>query len=92
MRDHPFFKELNIISAKLNKIEKLFLKSSDKIANKDIIDNNDFMKLFNISSGTAKNWRDHGKITYSQINNKFYYNMIDVKKMLEANRKPSITI
>jgi len=87
MKDHPFFKELDKISKKIDQLNKLLLGRPDKISKKEIIDNDEFVKLLNISSGTAANWRDQGKIAFSQINNKIYYKMVDVNKMLKANYK-----
>ena len=48
----------------VNKLQKNSLDSP-------IIDNSDFIRLMQISSSTAKNWRDKGIIAYAQIENKF---------------------
>jgi hypothetical protein len=87
MKDHPFFKELETINMKLDQISKLLLGSPDKIAKKEVIDNYEFIKLLNISSGTASNWRKQSKIAFKKINNKIYYSMNDVNKMLLGNYK-----
>lgn len=70
--------KLDILTTKINRLQKNKLESQ-------IIDNADFLQLMNISNSTAKNWRNKGIIAYSQIENKFYYKIADVKKLLEDN-------
>lgn len=70
--------KLDILTTKINGLQKNKLESQ-------IIDNADFLQLMNISNSTAKNWRNKGIIAYSQIENKFYYKIADVKKLLEDN-------
>lgn len=67
---------------RLNKIQKDVFKSK-------FIDNSDFIRLMQISSGTAKNWRNKGIIPYSQIENKFYYKIIDIQDVLNKYYKNS---
>ena len=45
-----------------------------------IIDNEEFLNLMNVSKRTAQTWRDEGKISFSQIENKIYYTMYDVQE------------
>lgn len=70
--------KLDILTTKINKLQK------NKLDNQ-IIDNADFLQLMNISSSTAKNWRNKGIIPYSQIVNKIYYKVADIKQLLENN-------
>ena len=70
--------KLNILTRKVNKIQK------DKLL-AQIIDNADFIRLMNISNSTAKNWRRKGIIAYSQIENKIYYRLDDIEKVLAEN-------
>ena len=49
----------------------------------DIIDNPKFMELMGISQKTAQAWRDKGTISYSQVGNKIYYRISDIKELLE---------
>ena len=89
MKDHPFYKELAEMRKELKKIHNSLLGKPDKISNKDIISNKECIKLLGVSSGTLANWRKQGKIAFSQVNNRIYYKMTDVKKMMSSNYKPS---
>lgn len=73
-------KEIEInLEKTIKKIDKLY-KSHYKV---QIIDNADFIQLMQISSSTAKNWRNKGVIPYSQIENKIYYKIEDIQEVLE---------
>ena len=52
-----------------------------------IIDNKEFVKLMNISLGTAQVWRDEGKIGFTQEGKKIYYRMSDIEKFMEDYHK-----
>lgn len=70
--------KLEALSNKINKIQKEKFETQ-------IIDNADFIQLMNISNSTARNWRNKGLIAYSQIENKIYYKVGDIQKMLDDN-------
>lgn len=70
--------KLEALSSKIDKIQK------DKLQTQ-IIDNADFIRLMNISNSTSKNWRKKGIIAYSQIENKIYYKIVDIQKLLDDN-------
>lgn len=53
--------------------------------NKNFITNYEFIELMGISKRTAQTWRDEGVIAFSQIGSKIYYQMDDIKKLLETN-------
>jgi len=73
-----------------------FLNSLDKLAgeirdirtnmafSKDVYTNQEFMKLFDISSATAKKWRDSGLLGYSQIGDTYLYRKVDIEEFLLA--------
>jgi hypothetical protein len=62
------------------------LKLNEKIDPEDVIfDNQEFMKLMNISKRTAQEWRNKRIIEFSQVGNKIYYRLSDVKKLLKEN-------
>ena len=48
-------------------------------------DNQEFMKLMNISKRTAQEWRNKKIILSSQIGNKIYYRLSDIQKLLNEN-------
>ena len=55
----------------------------------DIFYNNqEFMKLMDISKRTAQDWRDKKIIGYFQIGNKIYYRLSDIKVLLNENYNP----
>ena len=53
-----------------------------------IYDNQEFMKLMNISKRTAQQWRDNKTIGFSQVGNKIYYKLKDILQLLEENYNP----
>jgi hypothetical protein len=64
------------------------LKLNEKTDPEDVFfDNQEFMSLMNISKRTAQEWRNNKIIKASQIGNKIYYKLTDVKKLLDNNYK-----
>lgn len=53
-------------------------------------DNQQFMKLMNISKRTAQEWRNKEIIQFSQVGNKIYYRLADIKKLLKENYNPKL--
>ena len=53
-----------------------------------IYDNQEFMKLMNISKRTAQQWRDNNIIGFSQVGNKIYYSLTDILNLLKENYNP----
>lgn len=51
-------------------------------------DNQQFMKLMNISKRTAQEWRNKEIIQFSQVGNKIYYSLADIKTLLKENYNP----
>ena len=49
------------------------------------LDNNQFIRLMNISKRTAQQWRDNNVISYSQVGNKIFYRITDIEKLLQDN-------
>lgn len=50
-----------------------------------ILNNQEFMKLMDVSKRTAQQWRDNKIIGFSQIGNKIYYRLSDVLLLLKEN-------
>ena len=62
------------------------LKIGSKSAPEDVFfDNQEFMLLMNISKRTAQEWRNKKIIEFSQVGNKIYYRLSDIKKLLNDN-------
>uniref|UniRef100_UPI0040494BAC helix-turn-helix domain-containing protein n=1 Tax=Flavobacterium sp. TaxID=239 RepID=UPI0040494BAC len=62
------------------------LKLNEKTDPEDVFfDNQEFMSLMNISKRTAQEWRNKKIIKASQIGNKIYYKLKDVKKLIDEN-------
>ena len=84
-----------VINKNYEKIQKQLIELtnamnfSSKIETLQIIDNAQFMKLMSISQKTAQTWRDSGLVSYTQINNKIYYKILDVKELIEENQHKS---
>lgn len=84
-----------VINKNYEKIQKQLIELtnamnfSSKIETLQIIDNAQFIKLMGISQKTAQTWRDSGLVSYTQINNKIYYKILDIKELIEANQHKS---
>ena len=62
------------------------LKLNEKIDPEDVFfDNQEFMKLMNISKRTAQEWRNKKIIEFSQVGNKIYYRLSDIQRLLNDN-------
>ncbi|WP_396191859.1 helix-turn-helix domain-containing protein [Flavobacterium sp.] len=62
------------------------MKLNEKIDPEDVFfDNQEFMKLMNISKRTAQEWRNKKIILCSQVGNKIYYRLSDIQKLLNDN-------
>lgn len=70
--------KLKILNSKVQALQKNKLEYH-------IIDNADFIQLMKISNNTARNWRNKGIIPFSQIENKIYYKVADIEKLLANN-------
>ena len=65
----------------------VILKEKQQMNPDDLFcDNQEFMKIMNISKRLAQSWRDSGFIGYCQLGNKIYYRMGDIMKLLDKNR------
>lgn len=70
--------------SRLDELNKKLETQNQKPQN-TFLDNQEFIQLMNISKRTAQTWRDEGKISFSQIGSKIYYQMSDVQKLLDKN-------
>ena len=85
--NHPFIKSLENLEVKLEELKAIVEGSNKSVLSKEIINNIEFQKIFSITAKTTLNWREMGLISYSQINNKIYYRVDDVKGLIEENYK-----
>lgn len=85
--NHPFLKCLESFELKLDELKGIVERSNKSVLSKEIINNEEFLKIFSITPNTALNWREQGLISYSQINSKIYYRVDDVKGLIEENYK-----
>ena len=53
-----------------------------------IFNNQEMMKLMDVSKRTLQEWRDKNTIGFSKINSKFYYKLSDIQKLLKENYTP----
>lgn len=80
-----FFKEqYDRIQRKLDKIASDFIFAR-QLPDDIFMDNPKFLELMGVSQKTAQMWRDKGIISYSQIGNKIYYRMADIKELLDKH-------
>ena len=84
-----FYDEAEIILKRLDEQVALIvakLKIGSKSDPEDVFfDNQEFMLLMNISKRTAQEWRNKKIIEFSQVGNKIYYRLSDIKKLLDEN-------
>lgn len=74
------FQELN------NRLDEISKNLTGKQTNPEqFVDNDDFIQLMKISKRTAQNWRDEGKIAFSQIGGKIYYRYGDIEELLKQH-------
>lgn len=83
---HPFLDRMNAVEDKLDRIIQTFEKKGFISPSVVIIDNAEFIRLFQITGKTAQNWRDEGIIEYSQVKGKIYYTLQDIEKLLKKGR------
>ena len=78
------------LMTKLDTIQsQLSIKADPK--KETFLDNQEFLLLMKISKRTSQTYRDEGFISFSQIGNKIYYRMSDVKKLLDDNYKKAFS-
>ena len=84
-----FYDEAEIILKRLDEQVALIvakLKIGSKSDPEDVFfDNHKFMLLMNTSKRTAQEWRNKKIIEFSQVGNKIYYRLSDIKKLLDVN-------
>ena len=67
-----------------NRLDVITNQLSNSVPGNDqFVDNEKFVKLMNISKRTAQNWRDEGKIAFSQVGSKIYYKVSDIEDLLK---------
>ena len=81
--------EYKNINTHLKEIKGMMLKTQYLSEENLICDNEEFMKIMRISRRTAQLWRNNGTIGFSQLNNKIYYKISDIQKLINDNYKPS---
>ena len=86
--NHPFLKSLESFEVKLDELKAIVECSNKSVLSKEIINNEEFLKIFSITPKTAHNWRVEELIAYSQIKSKIYYRVDDVKGLIDENYKP----
>ena len=92
-------KSLKVVDKNYESIEKKLTELIKKLEKRlvqesiQVLDNSQFIDLMGISVKTAQSWRDSGLVSFSQIGNKIYYRVSDIKELLEKNhRKSSKTV
>jgi hypothetical protein len=75
------------ILSRLDQIEKK-VRNPDTPFNKEWIDTQEVCQMLNISKRSAQNYRDSGRIPFSNIDGKMYYKYQDIVSILESNYTP----
>ena len=79
--------KLREIVENLTRLNKDVSKLQKGLFNSEFIDNAAFIQIMQISSSTAKNWRNKGIIPFTQIENKIYYLITDIQNVLNENSR-----
>jgi hypothetical protein len=80
--------DLKNFEAKLDRILedlKLIRAQSGLEPKSKWLDNEDLLKLLDVSSRTLQKWRDTGVLPFTRIARKVYYRADDVDKLLNSN-------
>lgn len=85
---HPFNDSLRKISERLEHLIRQTELRSKQPEDMVLFDNNDIQRLLKISPKTAANWREEGILPYSQVKNKFYYKLSDIRNLIDEYYKP----
>lgn len=83
--NHPIKVELTKL---LNRVEFLIKQQEIKLQigpEYTMITNKELVKLFDINSGTATNWREKGILPYVTIEKKLYYKISDIKSFIDLH-------
>ncbi|HSF71424.1 MAG TPA: helix-turn-helix domain-containing protein [Methylotenera sp.] len=51
------------------------------------LDSQQVLQLLNIKKATLKKWRSSGKIPFSKIGGKVYYNLKQIEEVLSKNKR-----
>lgn len=75
------------IMTRLDQIEKKVVNPTTPFS-KEWIDTQEVCEMLHLSKRTLQNYRDQGKIPFSQIDGKMYYRHKDIMNILESNYTP----
>ena len=83
----------NLSVARIREIEEKLEWLSRKSHRKEfvdpkkiVLDHFEFLELFKISRRTSQHWRAHFKIPHSRIGGRIYFQLSDIRKLLEAQK------
>ena len=82
---NSYIPNANIYSLFINELEKVIALEEINQGNK-ILTNIQLQTILDVSKRTLQNWRDNGRISYSQIHGKIYYRMNDVYDFLDKHK------
>jgi len=70
----------------VSKINELCDARSGRNTDKDVLNSRDVMQIMNVSKRTLQDWRDEGKITFTQIGKVILYQKEAIKEMLDRHK------
>lgn len=79
--------QFNIIA---QRVDNICGKGQDKSL-QEWLDNTEVCEILNVSKRTLQNYRDNGKLGYTQIGYKVFYKVKDVEKILKNERNNNKT-
>ena len=84
----PTEKMFKEIQEELKELKALLLKKQLLSEDDLFCDNEEFIRIMKISRRTSQFWRDSGIVKFIQINNKIYFKLKDIQKLLNDNYNP----
>lgn len=78
--------ESDAFQALLKRLERIESIASSEGDQDPLLDNQEFCQLLKISKRTAQNYRDSGKVEFSQIGSKVYYRKSAIDRMIEEHK------
>ena len=79
-------KERNDIARQLARLaDEVKDMTTGFLFHRKVYNNAELMKLLGVSTATLKKWRNEGRLSYTQVGDKFYYSSEDVDAFLKNN-------
>ena len=86
MKNSEYQSDVELLREILTELKTINKKMSDgkqATNHTGIIDNADLIQILKITSRTANYWRDSGKLKFSKVGRKIYYQISDIEALVQ---------